>query len=63
MCVTLRDLDIGASTGVHIVLLHKRDPADGRPAIRVPTADDTIDEGDRLVVSGTKAAVETLDAL
>jgi CIC family chloride channel protein len=60
---SIRELDIGASTGVHVVLLHKRDPGDGRPAIRVPTADDTIDEGDRLVVSGTKAAVESLDAL
>jgi uncharacterized protein with PhoU and TrkA domain len=60
---TIRELDIGAETGVHIVLLHKRDANDGRPAIRVPTADDTIDEGDRLVVSGTKAAVEGLDVI
>lgn len=60
---SIRDLDIGAATGVHIVLLRKRDPSDGRPAIRVPTADDLIEEGDRLVVSGTKASVEGLDVL
>ena len=35
--------------------------ADGGPTVRVPTADDEIDEGDRLVVAGTKAAVESLD--
>ena len=32
-------------------------------SIRVPTADDLIEEGDRLVVSGTKNAVEGLDAI
>jgi Trk K+ transport system NAD-binding subunit len=60
---TIRELDIGAATGVHVVLLHKRNPTDGRPSIRVPTAGDVIDEGDKLVVSGTKAAVEALDAI
>jgi CIC family chloride channel protein len=60
---SIRDLAIGAETGVHIVLLHKRAASDGRPAIRVPTADDEIHEGDRLVVSGTKSAVESLDAI
>jgi K+/H+ antiporter YhaU regulatory subunit KhtT len=29
----------------------------------VPTADDVIEEGDRLVVSGTRGSVESLDAL
>jgi hypothetical protein len=29
----------------------------------VPTTDDRIDEGDRLVVSGTQGAVEALYAL
>jgi CIC family chloride channel protein len=60
---TIRELDIGRQTGVHIVLLRKRDPDDGSPAIRVPTGDDRIAEGDRLVVSGTRAAVESLDAV
>jgi predicted transcriptional regulator len=58
---TIRQLDIAAAWGVHVVLLRKREPDDGGPAIRVPTADDHIQEGDRLVVSGTKAAVESLD--
>jgi CIC family chloride channel protein len=60
---TIRELDIAAATGVHVVLLRKREPDDAGPAIRVPTADDRIDEGDRLVVSGTKNAVESLDVL
>ena len=60
---SLREANIAAETGVHVVLLHKRLPADGRPAIRVPIADDVIEEGDRLVVSGTKSAVEALDAI
>jgi K+/H+ antiporter YhaU regulatory subunit KhtT len=48
---------------VHIVLLRKRTADDGRPAIRVPTADDVIAEGDRLVVSGTRASVESIDVI
>ncbi|MEN8260590.1 MAG: TrkA C-terminal domain-containing protein [Pseudomonadota bacterium] len=59
---SIRALNIGAETGVHVVLLHKRDARAG-PAIRVPTADDVIEEGDRLVVSGTRSAVESIDAL
>ena len=60
---TIRELDVGAEWGVHIVLLRKRQPSDGGPSIRVPTADDTIEEGDRLVVSGTAASVEKLDVI
>jgi chloride channel protein, CIC family len=60
---SIRDLGIGAKTGVHVVLMRKRQPRDGGAAIRVPTADDIIEEGDRLVVSGTKAAVEAFDAI
>ena len=52
-----------ATTGVHVVLLRKRDPDGGGREIRVPTADDRIQEGDRLVVAGTKAAVESLDVI
>jgi Trk K+ transport system NAD-binding subunit len=29
----------------------------------VPNADDRIDEGDRLVIAGTKNAVESLDVI
>jgi CIC family chloride channel protein len=60
---SIRELDLAADTGVHIVLLRKRAADDGRPAIRVPTADDVIAEGDRLVVSGTRASVESLDVI
>jgi CIC family chloride channel protein len=60
---SIRELDIAATTGVHVVLLRKRVSDDGGPAIRVPTADDLIREGDRLVVAGTKAAVESLDVI
>ncbi len=59
---SLRALDLGAETGVRVVLLRKRAPSDGGPSIRVPHAGDVIEEGDRLVVSGTKSAVESLDA-
>jgi CIC family chloride channel protein len=60
---SIRALGLGAERGVHVVLLHKRAPSDGLAAIRVPSADDVIDEGDRLVVSGTRSAVEALDAI
>ena len=60
---TLRESKLGAETGVNIVLLRKRSAEDGRPLIRVPTANDVIEEGDRLVVSGTKASVESLDVI
>ena len=60
---TLRELNLGAERAVQIVLLRKRQASDGRPAIRVPTAEDRVEEGDRLVVSGTKSSVESLDAI
>jgi CIC family chloride channel protein len=58
---SIRELDIGAKTGVQVVLIRKRKTLDDRPAVRVPSADDAIDEGDRLVIAGTKAAIEALD--
>ncbi len=59
---TLRELDLGRRTGVHVILLRKRG-ADGRREVSVPTAEDRIDEGDRLVVAGTRAAVESVDVI
>ena len=59
---TIRELDIGAETGVQIILLRKRAPGGGSQ-VRVPTANDRIDEGDRLVVAGTKSAVEAMDVI
>jgi CIC family chloride channel protein len=60
---TIRELDIGAATGVQVVLLRKRAPAGGEAELRVPSADALIEEGDRLVVAGTKAAVEAIDII
>ncbi len=60
---TIRELDIQATTGVHVILLRKRKPTDGGPEVRVPIADDLIEEGDRLVVAGTKSDVEAFDAI
>jgi len=59
---SLRELDLGRRTSVQVILLRKR-RADGRREVSVPTADDRLDEGDRLVVAGTRAAVESLDAI
>jgi CIC family chloride channel protein len=56
---SIRELDIAATTGVQIILLRKHSPQ----SVRVPTADDIIDEGDRLVVAGTVQAVESLDVV
>jgi CIC family chloride channel protein len=60
---TIRELDIAAETGVHVILLRKRIPGGGGSQVRVPTANDRIDEGDRLVVAGTKNAVEAIDVI
>ena len=60
---TIRDLAVGSTTGAQIVLLRKRKAEGGKPAVRVPSANDRIDEGDRLVVTGTGAALEALDVL
>ena len=60
---TIGDIDIARAFGAQVVLLRKRAAADGGPSVRVPTADDTIEEGDRLVVAGTRSAVESLDVL
>jgi CIC family chloride channel protein len=60
---TIGELNIAAETGVQVILLRKRAPDEGEPAVRVPTAADRIDEGDRLVVAGTKSAVESIDVI
>jgi CIC family chloride channel protein len=59
---TIRELAIGSTYGVQVILLRKGRTQAG-PDLRVPTADDRIDEGDRLVVAGTRAAVESLDVI
>jgi CIC family chloride channel protein len=60
---TIRELDIGRAYGVQVVLLRKRQVSGERAAIRVATADDRIEEGDRIVTAGTRTAVEALDAI
>jgi CIC family chloride channel protein len=60
---TIRELAIASRTGAQVVLLRKRESTDGRPVLRVASGDDIIEEGDRLVVAGTQAAVESLDAI
>jgi CIC family chloride channel protein len=60
---TLRELDLGRHTGVQVILLRKRSADGARREVQVPSADDRIEEGDRLVVAGTKAAVESIDAI
>ena len=48
---------------MQVVLLRKRAIAGGGREARVPSADDRIDEGDRLVIAGTRAAVEAMDVI
>jgi CIC family chloride channel protein len=59
---TLRELDLSHLTGVQVILLRKRSP-DGARQVLVPTGDARIDEGDRLVVAGPRAAVEGMDVV
>ena len=60
---TIRENDIGNTFGVQVVLLRKGAVTDGGPSVRVATANERIDEGDRLVVAGTRSAVESLDVI
>jgi CIC family chloride channel protein len=60
---TLREIDLSRQTGVQVILLRKRSSDGGRREVQVPTADDRIEEGDRLVVTGTKSAVESIDVI
>ena len=60
---SIRTLDIGATTGVQVVLIRKRVPSEKSTEVQVPSAESIIEEGDRLVVAGTKSAVESLDVI
>ncbi len=59
---SLRQLNLRARTGVQVLLIRRLSTADGTRVI-VPTADDVIHEGDLLVVSGTRSALEQLESL
>jgi CIC family chloride channel protein len=60
---SIRDADIARNWGVQVVLIRKRSPDDGKSSIRVASGYDVIGEGDRIVVTGTKAKVEALDVI
>ena len=64
---SLRDLDIRHQTGVQVILIRRAPGApsgsDGRGAITVPGPEDRIDVGDKLVVAGSKKAVDELATL
>lgn len=56
---SLRELDLRGRHGLQVLLLRSRTP-DGE-AVRVPTADDCIAAGDKLVVAGTSEQLAKLD--
>jgi CIC family chloride channel protein len=58
---TLRALDVRGRYGVQVIFI--RSPARNAEGLRVPTADDCINEGDRLIVAGPKAAADGLQLL
>ena len=57
----LRDINLRALTGVHVLLI-RRGGARGND-VRVPNADDVIREGDALVVAGSFESLERLERL
>jgi len=57
----LAELDLRARIGVHVLLIRR--PRRRGHAVRVPTAQDTIEVGDQLVVAGTRDALERLEHL
>ncbi|MDJ0785524.1 MAG: chloride channel protein [Myxococcota bacterium] len=59
---SLRDLDIRHRTGVQVILIRRPADGAGRGTITVPGPDDRVSAGDKLVVAGSKAAVDALSA-
>jgi CIC family chloride channel protein len=59
---TLRQLNLRERVGVQVLLVRSRTPSGGKQ-LRVPHGDDVLVEGDALIVAGTRAALEMLDAL
>ena len=60
---TLREADVRRQWGVEVVLIHTPGPQgaelEGRPG-KLPTPDVRLNPGDRLLVMGTRAAIERL---
>jgi CIC family chloride channel protein len=59
---TLRRLSLRERVGVQVLLVRSRAPEGGRH-LRVPHGDDVLVEGDAMIVAGTTAALDMLDAL
>jgi uncharacterized protein with PhoU and TrkA domain len=59
---SLRQLTLRERIGVQVLLVRSR-KASGGAHLRVPHGDDVLVEGDALIVAGTTAALEMLDAL
>lgn len=59
---TLSELDIRKRTGVQILLIRSEAPADGkRKAVHVPGPSDRLQEGQTLIVAGTREGLDKLD--
>ena len=58
---SLRELNIRANTGVHVLLIRSPKGRASSRAIRVPTAEDVVEAGDTLIVAGSREALETLE--
>ncbi len=58
---SLREINLRARTGVHVLLIRQR--AQAARTVRVPNAEDVIAEGDTLVVAGSFEALESLERL
>ncbi len=57
---SLREISLRERTGVQVLLLRKASKL-GTPAVHVPDADDTLSEGDTLVVAGSHESLERLE--
>jgi CIC family chloride channel protein len=61
---SLREVAVRERTGVQVLLIRRAHSRIGdRSAVRVPTADDLIEEGDTLVVAGSSDGLKQLEQL
>jgi len=60
--LSLRELMLRERVGVQVLLVRSRE-ADGQRHLRVPHGGDVLVEGDAVIVAGTRAALDMLDAL
>jgi len=58
---SLRDVNLRARTGVHVLLMRRRLPGEREARVWVPTAEDVVREGDALVVAGSNEALDRLE--